>query len=77
MSKLIVKHWHGLVSDCHQLLIVPRVPIVPQSASIVSAADVSVKLYVTWSIMACDKLGRLMMIMLNKESWGICLFNPS
>ena len=42
VSNLIVKHWHGLVTDCHRLLIVP---IVPQSAPIVSVADVSVKLY--------------------------------
>jgi len=36
-----VKHQHGLVTDCHQL---PMVPIVPQSALIVSVADVSVKI---------------------------------
>jgi len=37
---LILKHRHGLVPDCH------RLPIVLQSAPIVSAADVSVKLYI-------------------------------
>jgi len=36
-----VKHRHGLVTDCHHL---PMVPIVPQSAPMVSVADVSVKL---------------------------------
>jgi len=38
-----VKHRHRLVTDCHHL---PRVPIVPQSALMVSVADVSVKLYI-------------------------------
>ena len=42
MSNIIVKHRHGLVTDCHHL---PMVPIVPQSAPMVSVADVSVKLY--------------------------------
>ena len=42
MSKVIVKHRHGLVADCQYL---PMVPIVPQSAPMVSVADVSVKLY--------------------------------
>jgi len=37
-----VKHRHGLVTDCHNL---PMVPIVLQSAPMVSVADVSVKLY--------------------------------
>jgi len=37
-----VKHRHGLVTDRHHL---PMVPIVPQSAPMVSVADVSVKLY--------------------------------
>ena len=41
VSILIMKHRHGLVTDCHQL---PIVPIVLHSAPIVSAADVSVKL---------------------------------
>jgi len=45
VSIIIVKHRQGLVTDCHQLPIVPMVPIVPQSAPIVSVADVSVKLY--------------------------------
>jgi len=35
----IVKHRQGLVTDCHHLLM-----IVPQSAPMVSVADVSVKL---------------------------------
>jgi len=39
---LILKHWHGLVTDCHQLAMVP---IVLQSAPIVSDDGVSVKLY--------------------------------
>src|SRR6218665_168280 len=38
-----MKHRHGLVTDCHHL---PMVPIVPQSAPMVSVADVSVKLYI-------------------------------
>src|SRR6218665_2927642 len=42
VSNIIVKHRHGLVTDCHHLLMVP---IVPQSAPMVSVADVSVKLY--------------------------------
>ena len=42
MSNIIVKHRHGLVTDCHHL---PMVPIVPQSAPMASVADVSVKLY--------------------------------
>jgi len=41
VSNIIVKHWHGLVTDCHRL---PMVPIVPQSAPLVIVADVSVKL---------------------------------
>src|SRR6218665_2359356 len=41
VSKIIMKHQHGLVTDCHHL---PMVPIVPQSAQMVSVADVSVKL---------------------------------
>jgi len=41
VSNIIVKHWHGLVTDCHHL---PMVPIVPQLAPMVSVADVSVKL---------------------------------
>ena len=44
VSILIMKHRHGLVTDCHWMPIVPMVPIVPQSAPIVSAADVLVKL---------------------------------
>jgi len=44
VSILILKHRHGLVTDCHRLLIVPIVQLVLQSALIVSAADVSVKL---------------------------------
>ena len=39
---IILKHRHGLVTDCHHL---PMVLIVPQSAPMVSVADVSVKLY--------------------------------
>src|SRR6218665_3398065 len=42
VSNIIVKHRHGLVTDCHHL---PMVPIVPKSAPMVSAVDVSVKLY--------------------------------
>src|SRR6218665_988620 len=42
VNTIIVKHRHGLVTDCHHL---PIVPIVPQSAPMVSVADVSVKLY--------------------------------
>src|SRR6218665_4001555 len=42
VSNIIVKHRHGLVTDCHHL---PMVPIVSQSAPMVSVADVSVKLY--------------------------------
>src|SRR6218665_2725003 len=42
VSNIIVKHRQGLVTDCHHL---PMVPIVPQSAPMVSVADVSVKLY--------------------------------
>jgi len=45
VSNIIVKHRqirHGLVTDCHHL---PMVPIVPQSAPMLSVADVSVKLY--------------------------------
>jgi len=42
VSNIIVKHRHGLITDCHDL---PMVPIVPQSAPMVSVADVSVKLY--------------------------------
>src|SRR6218665_3717685 len=38
VSNIIVKHQHGLVTDCHHL---PMVPIVPQSAPMVSVADVS------------------------------------
>jgi len=38
VSSLILKHRHGLVTNCH------RLPIVLQLAPIVSAADVSVKL---------------------------------
>src|SRR6218665_888565 len=38
VSIFILKHWHGLVTNRH------RLPIVLQSAAIVSAADVSVKL---------------------------------
>jgi len=38
----ILKHRHGLVTDCHWL---PIVLIVLQLAPIVSAADVTVKLY--------------------------------
>src|SRR6218665_3443074 len=45
VSYIIVKHRHGLVTDCHRLPMVPMVPIVPQSAPMVSVADVSVKLY--------------------------------
>ena len=45
MSNIIVKHRQGLVTDCHHLPMVPIVPIVPQSAPMVSVADVSVKLY--------------------------------
>jgi len=41
VSNIIVKHRHGLVTDCHHL---PMVPIVPQSAPMVSVADVLVKL---------------------------------
>src|SRR6218665_223965 len=41
-DNIIVKHRHGLVTDCHHL---PMVPIVSQSAPMVSVADVSVKLY--------------------------------
>ena len=41
-DNIIVKHRHGLVTDCHHL---PMVPIVSQSAPMVNAADVSVKLY--------------------------------
>ena len=36
VSILILKHRHGLVTDCHWLPIVPMVPIVPQSAPIES-----------------------------------------
>src|SRR6218665_2421520 len=42
MNNIIVKHRCGLVTDCHHL---PMVPIVSQSAPMVSVADVSVKLY--------------------------------
>jgi len=35
VSNIIVKHRHGLVTDCHRLLIVP---MVPQSAPMVSVA---------------------------------------
>src|SRR6218665_1673461 len=45
VSNIIVKHRHGLVTDCHHLPMVPMVPIVPQSAPMVSVAVVSVKLY--------------------------------
>src|SRR6218665_270708 len=38
VSNIIVKHQHRLVTDCHHL------PMVPQSAPMVSVADVSVKL---------------------------------
>jgi len=41
VSNIIVKHRHGLITDCHHL---PMVPIVSQSAPMVSVADVSVKL---------------------------------
>src|SRR6218665_1799095 len=41
-----MKHRHGLFTDCHHLPMVPMVPIVPQSAPMVSVADVSVKLYI-------------------------------
>jgi len=44
VSNIIVKHRHGLVTDCHHLPMFPMVPIVPQSAPMVSVADVSVKL---------------------------------
>ena len=40
-----MKHRHGPVTDCHRLPTVPMVPIVPQSAPMVSVADASVKLY--------------------------------
>jgi len=40
VSILILKHQHGLVTDCHWL---PIVPIVLQSAPIPSAADLSIK----------------------------------
>jgi len=43
-SNLIVKHQHGLVTDCHRLPIVLMVPIVLQLAPMVSVADVWVKL---------------------------------
>jgi len=43
VSNIIMKHQHGLVTDCHHL---PMVPIVPQSAPMVSVADVLVKLYI-------------------------------
>jgi len=56
-----MKHRHGLVTDCHHL---PMVPIVPQSAPMVSVADVSVKLYMTslvigneWSVFRGRDLG--------------------
>jgi len=45
LSNIIVKHRHGLVTDCHHL---PMVPIVPQSTPMVSVADVSVKLYCSY-----------------------------
>jgi len=44
VSNIIVKHRQELVTDCHQLPIVPMVPIVSQSAPMASVADVSVKL---------------------------------
>jgi len=48
VSNIIVKHRHGLVTDCHHL---PMVPIVvPQSAPMVSVADASVKLYCSYII---------------------------
>src|SRR6218665_3295190 len=42
VSNIIVKHRHGPVTDCHRL---PIIPMVPQSAPMVSVADASVKLY--------------------------------
>src|SRR6218665_342612 len=45
VSNIIAKRRHGLATDCHHLPMVPMVPIVPQSAPMVSVADVSVKLY--------------------------------
>ena len=45
MSNIFLKHRHRLDTDCHHLPIVPMVPIVPQSAPMVSVADVSIKLY--------------------------------
>src|SRR6218665_271023 len=47
VSNIIVKHQHGLVTDCHHL---PMVPIVPQSVPMASVADVSVTLYITSTI---------------------------
>jgi len=44
VSNIIVKHRHALVADCHHLPMVLMVPIVPQSAPMVSVADVSVNL---------------------------------
>src|SRR6218665_625963 len=51
VSNIIVKHRHGLVTDCHHLLMIPMVPIVPQSAPMVSVADVSVKLYLKFKLL--------------------------
>src|SRR6218665_185872 len=45
VSNIIAKHRHGLATDCHHLPMVPMFPIVPQSALMVSVADVSVRLY--------------------------------
>ena len=45
-NNLIVKHRHGLVTDCDLLPNVPMIPIALHSAPIESVADVSVKLYI-------------------------------
>jgi len=44
VNNIIVKHRHGLVTDCHHLPVVPMVQIVPQLAPMVSVANISVKL---------------------------------
>jgi len=48
VSNIIVKHRHGLVTECHHL---PMVLIVPQSAPMVSDADASVKLYLQYAVL--------------------------
>jgi len=68
VSNIIVKHRHGLVTDCHQ------VPIVPQSAPMVSVADVSVKLYKLKIVLAFILLG-IHMCMSVICHWKACGFS--